>query len=131
MNRNTQMGGGFIKTVIVLLIVFAGGLVLFQYASSFFIKNNIFSEIHDRIGMIVGDSANMVEIQQSNKALVKVLEEYQEMGKVRISRDDLKSCYVKMDRDTGEISFYYQYTLILDLIVTQTTEHVKRHGILQ
>ena len=81
--------------------------------------------------MIVGDSANMVEIQQSNKALIKVLEEYQEMGKVRISRDDLKSCYVKMDRDTGEISFYYQYTLILDLIVTQTTEHVKRHGILQ
>jgi hypothetical protein len=124
-------GASFIKTVIVLLILFTGGLLLFQYASSFFIKNNIYSEIYDRIGLIIGDSANALEVKQSGKALMKVLEEYKDMGRVRLSRDDIKSCYVKLDRDTGKVSFYFQYTLVMDLIVTETTEHVKRHGILQ
>lgn len=131
MDYSRVRGASFIKTVIVLLILFTGGLLLFQYASSFFIKNNIYTEIHDRIGLLIGDSPNRGEIKQSGKVLLKVLEEYQDMGRVRLSRDDIRACYVKMDPNTGKVSFYFQYTLVMDLIVTETTEHVKRHGILQ
>ena len=131
MNRKDELGASMIKTVIILLILFFAGLILFQYASSFFIKNNIYTEIHVRIGFLIGDSANMKEIQLSNKVLVNVLNEFVEMKKIKVSKKNFNASYVKLDQETGQVSFYYEYTLVLNLLITETTEEVSKHGTLQ
>jgi hypothetical protein len=128
MKRKKEKGGSAIKTILVLAVLGFGGLFGFQTISSILVKSDIHTEISDRMGRIVGDSFSPGEMIKIQPVPLEVLRKYEEKGKVRLSAKDISAIRITHNEETGKVEFYYQYTLVLNLLVTEKTEFVTKHG---